>query len=95
MKGIAIIGLAGRFPGAANIRELWENLQEGRISTGEVPPERWDWRDFYDESGRRTPTKAYTRWGGFLDGLRPLRPPLLQDLARGRRSSWIPNSGSS
>lgn len=27
---VAIIGLSGRFPGAANVHELWRNLREGR-----------------------------------------------------------------
>ncbi|MEM7586905.1 MAG: SDR family NAD(P)-dependent oxidoreductase, partial [Acidobacteriota bacterium] len=64
---IAVIGLAGRFPGAPNIRRFWENLEAGRISTGEVPPERWDAAAFYDPSGEDE-DKAYTRWGGFLEG---------------------------
>ena len=29
-EGIAIVGLAGRFPGARNVGELWRNLLEGR-----------------------------------------------------------------
>jgi len=29
LKGIAIIGMAGRFPGAANVEEYWRNLVEG------------------------------------------------------------------
>jgi acyl transferase domain-containing protein/acyl carrier protein len=29
MDGIAIIGMAGRFPGARNIEELWQNLCQG------------------------------------------------------------------
>lgn len=29
LDGVAIIGLAGRFPGAANVDELWRNLCEG------------------------------------------------------------------
>src|SRR6185312_16283251 len=29
-EGIAIIGLAGRFPGAADVEELWANLRSGR-----------------------------------------------------------------
>ncbi|MEQ1862555.1 MAG: aminotransferase class III-fold pyridoxal phosphate-dependent enzyme, partial [Chthoniobacteraceae bacterium] len=29
-EGIAIIGIAGRFPGAQNVREFWENLVAGR-----------------------------------------------------------------
>lgn len=31
-EGIAIIGMTGRFPGAANIDELWQNLVEGVAS---------------------------------------------------------------
>src|ERR1043165_9933989 len=27
--GIAIVGMAGRFPGAADIHEFWRNLREG------------------------------------------------------------------
>src|SRR5262245_30289123 len=30
--GIAIIGMAGRFPGADNVDEFWQNLVEGRES---------------------------------------------------------------
>ena len=26
---IAIVGMAGRFPGARNIREFWQNLRDG------------------------------------------------------------------
>src|SRR5215204_5658232 len=29
VEGIAIIGLAGRFPGARNVDELWRNLRDG------------------------------------------------------------------
>src|SRR6266581_5346963 len=30
--GIAIVGMAGRFPGADNVEEFWANLLEGRES---------------------------------------------------------------
>lgn len=30
LDGVAIIGMAGRFPGAANINEFWENLKSGK-----------------------------------------------------------------
>ncbi|GAA6624131.1 SDR family NAD(P)-dependent oxidoreductase [Scytonema sp. NUACC26] len=29
LEGIAIIGIAGRFPGAKNIKEFWQNLRDG------------------------------------------------------------------
>src|ERR1044071_1278025 len=28
-SGIAVIGMAGRFPGAANVEEFWRNLRDG------------------------------------------------------------------
>ncbi|QCB29368.1 type I polyketide synthase [Corynebacterium endometrii] len=38
---IAIVGMAGRFPGANNTREFWNMLVEGRGATGELPEGRW------------------------------------------------------
>jgi acyl transferase domain-containing protein len=29
VEGIAVIGLAGRFPGARNVEEFWNNLRDG------------------------------------------------------------------
>ena len=29
-EGIAIVGIAGRFPGAQDVREFWDNLVAGR-----------------------------------------------------------------
>jgi len=37
---IAIIGIAGRFAGADNVNEYWENLRKGVCSIGEFPKER-------------------------------------------------------
>ena len=37
-EGIAIIGMAGRFPGARNVRELWHNLVEGRETISHFRP---------------------------------------------------------
>lgn len=63
--GIAVIGMAGRFPGARNVAEFWRNLCGGVESV----------RDFSDEellaSGvdpalLRNP--AYVKRGGYLDG---------------------------
>ncbi len=64
---IAIIGLAGRFPGAPSVDALWALLIEGRSAIRELPPERWDWRRHVDPDGR-DPSRGYTRWGGFIDG---------------------------
>ena len=37
--GIAIVGLAGRFPGARDVAELWENLVEGRETISHFAPD--------------------------------------------------------
>ncbi|SFS90387.1 SDR family NAD(P)-dependent oxidoreductase [Saccharopolyspora flava] len=39
---IAIIGAAGRFPGARDLDEFWANLLAGRDSVGPFPVERYD-----------------------------------------------------
>ena len=38
---IAVIGYAGRFPGANNVAEFWDMLAEGRPGTGPLPVGRW------------------------------------------------------
>lgn len=61
---IAIVGMAGRFPGADDPDELWNLLAEGREAIGEVPSDRWAWR-------RPRPGRGPTvRRGGFLRDLR-------------------------
>ncbi len=70
---IVIIGLAGRYPGANNIEEFWENLKAGKDSITEIPKDRWSLKDFYDEE-RGKPGKSYSKWGGFLDDVDKFDP---------------------
>ncbi|NDV85371.1 amino acid adenylation domain-containing protein [Aurantimonas aggregata] len=63
---IAIIGLAGRYPGARTLPEFWRNLAAGRDSVTEIPADRWDHRRFFDP--QRQAGKTTSRWGGFVDG---------------------------
>lgn len=58
---VAVVGLACRFPGAANKDEFWRNLVEGRESIGEFPPSRL--ADLRRVEGS---TEAVRR-GGYLD----------------------------
>lgn len=37
---IAVIGMACRAPGAANVEQFWQLLMQGRVATGPWPPER-------------------------------------------------------
>ncbi|GGR19850.1 hypothetical protein GCM10010219_25800 [Streptomyces netropsis] len=64
---IAIVGLAGRYPQARDVAEFWENLAAGRDSVTEIPESRWDHGQFFDPR-KDAVGKAYSRWGGFLDG---------------------------
>ena len=54
---VAIVGIAGVFPGADTPQELWQQLLAGADLVSEVPATRWDWQ----AQGSGVP-----RWGGFL-----------------------------
>lgn len=74
---IAIVGLAGRFPGASNTTEFWRDLQGGVCRTGEVPSERWDVHGYYDPDPAK-PGKSPSKWGGFLDNIDKFDPAFFQ-----------------
>ncbi|MFP2931578.1 SDR family NAD(P)-dependent oxidoreductase, partial [Pyxidicoccus sp. 3LG] len=57
---IAVVGLSGRYPGASDLDEFWRNLEAGRDSVTEVPPERWP-AGAYPTEGQ-----PLCRFGGFL-----------------------------
>jgi acyl transferase domain-containing protein/NADP-dependent 3-hydroxy acid dehydrogenase YdfG len=65
---IAIIGVAGIFPKAESIDELWDNILDKVDAIVEIPRERWDYRLYFDED-RASPDHIYSRWGGFLNDL--------------------------
>ncbi|HET8841772.1 MAG TPA: beta-ketoacyl synthase N-terminal-like domain-containing protein, partial [Ktedonobacteraceae bacterium] len=70
---IAIVGLAGRYPGAQNIQQFWENLRTGKDCISEIPADRWNHSLYFDQE-KNTPGKTYTKWGGFLDGVEQFDP---------------------
>ncbi|UGT42565.1 type I polyketide synthase [Nocardia yamanashiensis] len=65
---VAIVGIGCRFPGATSSEHYWDLLINSRDAISEVPKNRWNLDDFYDESPG-TPGKMNTRWGGFLDSI--------------------------
>ncbi len=65
-QDVAIIGMAGRFPGAANLDEFWRNLLEGRDSISEIPASRWKWESYFGDP-RQTANTTPSKWGGFLE----------------------------
>ena len=69
LEPIAVTGMACRFPGGADDTEqFWRLLVEGRDAIRLVPADRWDPDAFYDPKGE-DPGTAYTRQGGFIDGV--------------------------
>ena len=65
VEPIAIVGIAGIFPQADNVREFWEHLVEGRDSVSEIPANRWDWRQYWSDPPTE-PNCTNSKWGGFI-----------------------------
>jgi acyl transferase domain-containing protein/acyl carrier protein len=63
---VAIVGIACRFPQAADPAAYWRLLATGTDAISEVPRDRWDAAELFD-GDLAAPGKMNTRWGGFLD----------------------------
>jgi acyl transferase domain-containing protein/phosphopantetheinyl transferase (holo-ACP synthase) len=70
--GIAIVGIAGLFPGAPTIEAFWANIRDGVDATSEVPASRWD-PVFFDPDAKGA-DRFYCRRGGFVDDLATFDP---------------------
>ncbi|MCW1097520.1 amino acid adenylation domain-containing protein [Streptomyces sp. RS2] len=57
---VAVVGMAGRFPGAENLEEYWRQLSTGRCAVGPLPAGRGIAED------SRLPARLH---GGFLTGI--------------------------
>src|ERR1700755_3193466 len=65
---ITIVGMAGRFPGAADVDSFWRLLCTGGDAIRPVPAERWD------AAAELEPDLAVQAVGGFLDGVDQFDP---------------------
>ncbi len=63
MDGIAIVGMAGRFPGAPDIRAFWENLRDGVVSIRQLEVNELEVPD----ARRRAADPNYIRARAILD----------------------------
>uniref|UniRef100_UPI0029167C3C type I polyketide synthase n=1 Tax=Bradyrhizobium sp. SZCCHNRI2014 TaxID=3057285 RepID=UPI0029167C3C len=70
---IAIVGMSGRFPGARTVDEFWCILRDGQDVIREIPPERFDWTQYYG-GPLRQPTKTNGKWLGMLPGVEEFDP---------------------
>lgn len=64
-RKIAVVGISGRFPGANNTEEFWENLMVGVDSVTEVPKSRWDTDEYFNKDPK-APNKTYSKWSGLI-----------------------------
>ena len=62
---IAIVGMSGRFPNAANHEMFWELLEKGTDTHKVIPKERFD-ETHIDPTGQRKNT-SHTPYGCFID----------------------------
>ena len=65
VQGIAIVGLAGRFPGAQNVAEFWRNLVAGRETISQLTDEQLAAAGFDAKALRADPNFVAAR--GVLD----------------------------
>lgn len=72
-EDVAIIGVAGRYPGADTPEEFWQNLKCGKDSITQVPRDRWNLDSFFD-ADKDKPGKSYSKWGGFIDDVDKFDP---------------------
>jgi acyl transferase domain-containing protein len=66
-EGIAVIGMACRFPGGSDCAAYWSLLERGGDAITTIPPSRWPVDDFYDPRPA-TPGRMNTRWAGLIEG---------------------------
>nr|QLG04868.1 PulG [Streptomyces sp.] len=62
---VAVVGMSGRYPEAADLHAYWDNLRGGRDCVTEVPPSRWDVSRHYDPRPGQE-GKTYSKWLGYL-----------------------------
>jgi polyketide synthase PksM len=72
-EDIAIVGMACRFPCAADYNEYWQNIVSARDCIREVPADRWDWRQYFGDP-KVEPNKTSVKWGGFIDDIDKFDP---------------------
>ena len=63
---VAVIGLACRFPAAADYETFWQNLSEGHVA---IRDSRGGKRKWHGVVGASDADEPYLRYGGFVDGI--------------------------
>jgi malonyl CoA-acyl carrier protein transacylase len=64
-RAVAVVGVGAIMPDALDAFTFWQNIQNGRYSITEVPPDRWNADDYYDPDPS-VPDKTYSKIGGWV-----------------------------
>ena len=72
-RDIAIIGMGGRYPGAPDLDQFWENLKAGRHDFTPIPEHRWPHEKIYFPE-RSVAGKSTIQTGGFLEDIDKFDP---------------------
>ena len=67
MSGIAVIGMGCHYPGASEIRQLWENILAKRRQFRQLPDQRLPLSEYYDPDPA-VPDKTYGTRAAVIDG---------------------------
>lgn len=70
---VAIIGIAGRYPQADTLDELWNHLIQGKNCIEEIPHDRFDYHSIFLENTSQM-GKTKSKWGGFLKNIYAFDP---------------------
>ena len=69
---VAIIGLAGEFPGADNLADFWADIQAGKESITAIPADRWA------TQGDNKSNPQFVNRGGFLNHVNAFDPEMFR-----------------
>ncbi|MDY3128163.1 MAG: beta-ketoacyl synthase N-terminal-like domain-containing protein, partial [Corynebacterium sp.] len=64
---IAVVGMAGRFPGANSVAEFWDMLAASQAGTGELPAGRW--AEYNSDPVLSTKMREQNLQGGYFDDI--------------------------
>jgi len=89
---IAIIGMAGIFPGAPNIETYWQNILNKVNAITDPPPEAWDVDTYYDKESKEN-DRVYCKKGGFIGQIatfNPLKHGVMPNMVEGGEpDQWL------
>lgn len=71
-EDIAVVGMSGRFPGASNIQEFWNNLCDSYCGIEDISREGWNEAEYYDSDGSNN--TAIVKKAGLLDRIDEFDP---------------------